>query len=84
MQMPMKDKVADTGNWSLYPQINSFIAMRWELNRNGRIVVFAKDAPITCTGFSAVKQVASFVVPVMGDDDAKVRRAVIHVVIYFL
>ena len=28
-------------------QINSFIAMRWELNRNGRIVVFAKDAPIT-------------------------------------
>ncbi len=62
-------------------QINSFVVMRWELNRNGKIVVFAKDAPIACTEFSAVKQVANFVVPVLGDNDAKVRRAMIHVVI---
>ena len=82
-QMPGKGKPAE-GNWSLYPLVTSFVNLRWELNRNGRIVVFGRDAPLTCTGYSAVKQVTNFVVPVqMGEADTKVR-VVIHAHIYDL
>ena len=75
--MPGKGKTAEA-NWALYPQVTSFVNLRWELNRNGRVVVFGRDAPLTCTGYSAVRQVLNFVVPVvLGGFDTKVR-VVIH------
>jgi hypothetical protein len=82
--MPAKGKKVDTGNWGLHPIVTSFVNLRWELNRNGKVVVFGRDAALTCIGYSAVKQLLSFAVPMsLGDSDTKVR-VVIHSLIYDL
>ena len=82
--MPVKGKKVDTGNWGAHPIVTSFVNLRWELNRSGKVIVFGRDAPLTCTGFSAVKQLLSFALPLsLGDSDTKVR-VVIHSLIYDL
>ena len=76
----------ESGYWQLGPApCGHFLRQpRWELNRNGKVVVFGRDAALTCIGYSAVKQLLSFAVPVsLGDSDTKVR-VVIHSLIYDL
>ena len=57
----------------LFPKVHATMNLKWDVNKNGKVFVWAGDTAITLLGFSNVAQILKYEY-VCGSDKSTVRK----------